>query len=79
MATALIRLGHGNLSNIKGVGGGVSECRIDFGSGCRVYFGRDGDALSLLLGGGTEQRRRRDIEAARALWEDYRRRKREGA
>jgi len=37
--TALPRLGQGNFSNVKGVGSGVFECRIDFGPGYRVYFG----------------------------------------
>ena len=67
----------GNLSNANGVGGGVSEYRIDFGAGYRIYFGRDGDALIILLGGGTKARQQRDIEAAVALWREYRRSKRQ--
>ena len=77
MATALYRMEMGNLSNAKGVGGGVSEYRIDFGAGYRIYFGRDGDALITLLGGGTKARQQRDIEAAVALWREYRRSKRQ--
>ena len=46
VATALFRMERGNLSNAKGVGGGVFECRIDFGPGYRIYFGKDGDTLS---------------------------------
>lgn len=76
VATALYRMEMGNLSNAKGVGGGVFEYRIDFGPGYRIYFGRDGDALIILLGGGTKARQQRDIEAARALWREYGRRKR---
>ena len=76
VATALIRMEEGNLSNAKGVGGGVLEYRIDYGSGYRVYFGRDGDALIILLGGGTKTRQQKDIEAAHDLWQEYRRRKR---
>ena len=53
---ATTRMGRGNLSNIKRVGAGVHECRIDFGPGYRVYFGRDGDRLVILLGGGTKKR-----------------------
>ena len=68
----------GNLSNAKGVGGGVLEYRIDFGPGYRIYFGQDGDALIILLGGGTKVRQQRDIEGAVALWREYRRRKRAG-
>ena len=65
----------GNLSNVKGVGGGVLEFRLHFGPGYRVYLGRDGDVLIVLLGGGTKVRQQRDIEDARELWQDYRRRK----
>ena len=48
----------GDLSNVKGVGGGVLEFRLHFGPGYRVYLGRDGDALIVLLIGGTKVRRR---------------------
>ena len=77
VATALYRMEMGNLSNAKGVGGGVLEYRIDFGPGYRIYFGQDGDALIILLGGGTKMRQQRDIEDAVALWREYRRRKRQ--
>ena len=77
MVTALVRMEQGNLSNAKGVGGGILECRIDFGPGYRVYFGRDGDALIILLGGGTKTRQQKDIQRAQDLWQEYRRRKRQ--
>jgi putative addiction module killer protein len=77
VATALARMEQGNLSNAKGVGAGVSEYRIDFGPGYRVYFGKDGDTLIILLGGGTKKRQQRDIEAAQDLWREYKRRKRQ--
>ena len=77
VATALYRMEMGNLSNAKGVGGGVLEYRIDFGPGYRIYFGQDGDALIILLGGGTKVRQQRDIAAAVALWREYRRSKRQ--
>lgn len=54
VATALIRMEHGNLSNAKGTGAGVFEWRLDYGPGYRIYFGRDGDTLVILLGGGTK-------------------------
>ena len=66
----------GNLSNTRSVGAGVLEYRIDSGPGYRIYLGRDGDALVVLLGGGTKVRQQRDIETARKLWREYRRRKR---
>ena len=73
---AVTRMGHGNLSNIKRVGAGVHECRIDFGPGYRVYFGRDGDRLVILLGGGTKKRQQDDIRRAQVLWRGYKTRKR---
>ncbi len=76
VAIAVTRMAHGNLSNTKGVGAGVTECRIDFGPGYRVYFGKDGDRLVILLGGGTKKRQQGDIRKAQTLWRDYKGRKR---
>jgi len=75
VARAIARMEQGNLSNVKPVGQGVLECRLDFGPGYRVYFGRDGDVLVILLTGGTKKRQQRDIEEARAYWHDYKDRK----
>ena len=75
VSVALARVEQGNLSNVKGVGEGVLEYRIDWGPGYRVYFGRDGDVLVILLTGGTKRRQQRDIETAKALWADYKRRR----
>lgn len=76
VTVAIARLEQGNLSNVKGVGEGVLEYRIHFGPGYRVYFGREGETLIILLTGGTKQRQQRDIRDAIELWADYRRRKR---
>ena len=78
VTTALTRMEQGNFSNVRGVGAGVLEYRINFGPGYRIYFGRDGDTLVILLGGGTKTRQPRDIEAAKGLWQRYRRRKQQG-
>lgn len=75
IATALERMADGNLSNVKSVGTGVLEYKIDFGPGYRIYFGQDGDRLVILLAGGTKKRQSTDIERAQANWEDYRSRK----
>jgi putative addiction module killer protein len=75
VAAALYRLAEGNFSNVKGVGAGVFERKIDFGPGYRIYFGKDGDAIVILLGGGSKQRQQEAIEAAKQRWVDYRRRK----
>jgi putative addiction module killer protein len=74
---AIARLEQGNLSNAKGVGSGVLEYRIDFGPGYRVYFGRDGQTIIILLGGGTKRRQSEDIAVAKARWNDYRQRRKE--
>jgi putative addiction module killer protein len=75
VAGALYRLAAGNFSNVKGVGSGVFERRIDFGPGYRIYFGKDGNRLVVLLGGSSKQGQQEAIAAARARWSDYRRRK----
>ena len=75
VAAALARIQQGNFSNAKGVGTGIYECRIAFGPGYRIYFGKDGDRLVILLGGGTKKRQQDDIAAALARWQDYKLRK----
>jgi putative addiction module killer protein len=59
------RLSLGNPGDVKPVGGGVSEMRIDYGPGYRVYFVRRGDTVIVLLCGGDKRNQDRDI--ARAL------------
>lgn len=65
------RLESGNFGAAKVVGEGVSELRLDFGPGYRVYFGRDGKTLIILLGGGSKGRQDADIAAAIARWQRY--------
>jgi putative addiction module killer protein len=72
---ALRRLEQGNVSNVKSVGGGIYEYRIDFGPGYRLYLAYDGQQIVILLGGGTKKRQGKDIASARARWADYERRK----
>ncbi len=76
VTTALVRMEQGNFSSVKGVGAGVLEYRLDFGPGYRIYFGKDGERLVILLAGGTKKRQQRDIEDAQTRWEDYKQRKR---
>ena len=73
----LTRMSKGNLSSIKGIGSGISECRIDWGPGYRIYLGQDGPELIILLGGGTKKRQNQDIKTAKSLWQEYKRRKKE--
>ena len=75
MSAALYRMGQGNFSNVEGVGSGVFEYRIDFGPGYRIYFGKDGETLVVLLGGSAKKRQQRAIEAARESWKEYKHRK----
>jgi putative addiction module killer protein len=75
VTTALERIVKGNLSNVKTVGGGVLEYKVDFGPGYRIYLGRDGDRFVILLAGGVKKRQQEDIRRAKANWEDYRSRK----
>jgi putative addiction module killer protein len=78
VAAALARIQQGNLSNAKSVGAGVHEYQIDFGPGYRIYFGKDGDQLVILVGGGTKKRQQNDINTAQARWRDYKLRKEAG-
>jgi putative addiction module killer protein len=78
VATALYRLEQGNLSNVKAVGKGVSEYRIDFGPGYRIYFGQEGGKLIILLGGGSKKTQKKDIRTAQALWAEYKSSKMKG-
>ncbi|MGA3401666.1 MAG: type II toxin-antitoxin system RelE/ParE family toxin [Acetobacteraceae bacterium] len=67
--------GAGQSFQRQAAGEGVLEFRIDWGPGYRVYFGRDGAVLAILLTGGTKRRQQRDIETAEALWTEYKRRR----
>ncbi|MCX6358956.1 MAG: type II toxin-antitoxin system RelE/ParE family toxin [Armatimonadetes bacterium] len=71
VALAIERMSVGNLGDHKEVGGGVFERRLDFGPGYRVYFGRGGRVLVVLLGGGVKRGQQADIAAARDRWRAY--------
>jgi putative addiction module killer protein len=75
VTTALYRMEHGNFSNVKGVGTGVFEYRIDFGPGYRIYFGKDGDKIIILLGGSDKKGQVAAIVNAHTAWADYKKRK----
>ncbi|HEY6767949.1 MAG TPA: type II toxin-antitoxin system RelE/ParE family toxin [Candidatus Sulfotelmatobacter sp.] len=53
---AIIRMEQDNFSNVKGVGSGVFEYVLNIGPGYRIYFGKHGDQIIILLGGGTKKR-----------------------
>jgi putative addiction module killer protein len=75
VTVALTRVGQGNFSNVVGVGAGVYELKMDFGPGYRVYFGKDGERIIILLGGSAKKRQSTAITAAREAWAEYKRRK----
>ena len=77
VTTALLRLELGNISNVKWFDG-IGEYRIDWGPGYRIYLFKDGEALLILLGGGTKKGQDADISRAKALHQEYKARKKIG-
>lgn len=69
-----LKIEQGILSNVKWFGG-IGEYRLDWGPGYRVYIGKDGEKLIILLGGGTKKGQQKDIDKAEALWKVYKERK----
>jgi putative addiction module killer protein len=67
IVTRIRRMETGNFGDAKSVGGGVSELRIDYGSGFRVYFTRRGNTIVILLCGGDKKTQRRDIAKAQQM------------
>jgi len=65
------RLEAGNFGAAKSLRDGVFELRLDFGPGYRVYFGREGNTIIILLGGGTKRRQDADILAEKERWKIY--------
>ena len=75
VTVALTRLGNGNFSNVEGVGAGVYEYKIDLGPGYRIYFGKDGERIVILLGGSAKARQGAAIAAAQTAWAAYKKSK----
>lgn len=68
------RIRLGNLGHWEAVGEGVGELKIDYGPGYRVYFGRIGSTIVVLLCGGDKKTQRKDIAKAKELWLDFKER-----
>jgi putative addiction module killer protein len=62
---------YGNFGDFKNIGNGILELRITFGSGYRIYFGKDGNKLIILLCGGDKKTQKFDIEKAKKYWKEY--------
>ena len=75
VTVALARLADGNTSKVEPIGEGAAELKINRGPGYRIYFGWDGKAPVILLGGGTKRRQNDDIAEALSHWRNYNDRK----
>lgn len=68
------RLQSGNFGDVRSIGSGLSELRVDVGPGYRVYFGQVDEVVVLLLCGGDKTTQTKDIIVAKAYWADHKRR-----
>ena len=76
VTVAKSRLELGNTSNVKWFDG-IGEYKIDWGPGYRIYLAQDGKQLIVLFGGGTKKNQQSDINRAKELYQEYKRRKKE--
>ncbi len=67
----ITRLEQGNYGDCEPVGEGISELRMFFGPGYRVYFGEQGNDIVILLCGGDKDSQDRDIQQVKAYWQEY--------
>lgn len=67
----IARLQQGNFGDCEPVGEGVSELRMFFGPGYRVYFGEDRSSIVILLCGGDKATQKEDIQQAKIYWREY--------
>jgi len=82
VVVAIDRISRGLLGDVKSVGGGVSERRIDLGPGYRIYFAsiKTGNVIQIvvLLGGGAKKRQNKDVQIAKERWKELKTRRRKG-
>lgn len=67
----LARLEQGNYGDVKPIGEGLSELRLFFGAGYRIYFGEQDEYIVVLLCGGDKSSQNRDIKEAKTYWKEY--------
>ncbi|MEI6757904.1 MAG: type II toxin-antitoxin system RelE/ParE family toxin [Chlorobium sp.] len=70
-AVYLERVVQGNYLNVAPIGSALSEIKLDFGPGYRIYFGKEDDFILLLLGGSSKKDQKKAIERAKKLWEEH--------
>ncbi|AMM87436.1 type II toxin-antitoxin system RelE/ParE family toxin [Martelella sp. AD-3] len=71
VAARLVRLSMGNPGDVEPVGSGISELRIHYGKGYRVYYMRRGELIIVLLCGGAKSTQKKDIKAAKMLADEW--------
>lgn len=76
VAARLARLRRGLFGDAKSLGGGLFELRLHAGPGYRIYYGREGRTVVILLDAGSKRGQASDIEVARRHWNDFLRRNR---
>ena len=65
------RIEHGNLGDYKNLGDGIYELRFFFNSGYRIYFGKEGNTIIIILCAGDKSSQSKDIEKAKQYWRNY--------
>ena len=70
ISARLARVRGGNFGDCKSVGNGVYELRINYGPGYRIYYGKTGKKIVILLCGGDKSTQKKDIKRAKVFWED---------
>jgi putative addiction module killer protein len=71
IGTRIRRLSEGLYGDCESVGEGVSELRMFFGPGYRIYFGEEADNIVILLCGGNKSSQKEDIKTAKRYWKEY--------
>ncbi len=70
ISARVARVQNGNLGDVRGVGAGIHEIRLDFGPGYRLYFALAGQVIIVLLAGGDKSTQSKDIQTAQRLWKE---------
>ncbi len=70
-AVYLERVVQGNYSNVAPIDSALSEIKLDFGPGYRIYFAKEDDFILLLLGGSSKKEQKKAIDKAKKLWEEH--------